>query len=292
VRLEHHKNTSPRKVPSGRIFQSGQWKAGAFFAQEKKEFKAKLGERALLPCCRELPSPESLYNYRVYWQTIQTEVIQAYSGGKPVPDSVPVNSKYVNRTEMDLQNLTLLISPVELSDNNTYECIVQVLENGAYRRACAKLVALVVVADFSKPVISAEVPKDACGSTEVMVTCSSHGGFAEPRVSGILNNMSVNWQTNLSDSKDSLYNVTAKLQLNLTEEIFLTCTVEYDVYKVSSNYTLSNRVKTSSKREGRGGLGWSGWLRILVVFVVVFVICQTLSRHLRRDLPALRSSPS
>uniref|UniRef100_A0A8C4XXM9 Ig-like domain-containing protein n=1 Tax=Gopherus evgoodei TaxID=1825980 RepID=A0A8C4XXM9_9SAUR len=209
------------------------------FAKEKKEFKAKLGESALLPCCYELPSPESLYNYRVYWQTIQTEVIQAYSAGKPVPDSVPVNSKYVNRTEMDLQNLTLLISPVELSDNNTYECIVQVLENGAYKRACAKSVVLVVVADFSKPDISADVPKDACGSTEVTVTCSSHGGFAEPRVSGILNNMSVDWQTNLSDSKDSLYNVTAKLQLNLTEDIFLTCTIEYDVYKVSSNYTLS-----------------------------------------------------
>ncbi|XP_050816891.1 T-lymphocyte activation antigen CD80 [Gopherus flavomarginatus] len=243
------------------------------FAKEKKEFKAKLGESALLPCCYELPSPESLYNYRVYWQTIQTEVIQAYSAGKPVPDSVPVNSKYVNRTEMDLQNLTLLISPVELSDNNTYECIVQVLENGAYKRACAKSVVLVVVADFSKPVISADVPKDACGSTEVMVNCSSHGGFAEPRVSGILNNMSVDWQTNLSDSKDSLYNVTAKLQLNLTEDIFLTCTIEYDVYKVSSNYTLKKLKECpSSPTPSPQGVIIASSLVLICIFLVAIAL--------------------
>lgn len=242
------------------------------FAKEKKEFKAKLGERALLPCCYELPSPESLNNYRVYWQTIQTEVIQAYSAGKPVPSSDRDNSKYVNRTEMDLQNLTLLISPVELSDNNTYECIVQELKNGVYQYKCAERVVLVVVADFSKPVISADVPKDACGSTEVTVSCSSHGGFAEPRVSGILNNMSVDWQTNLSESKDSLYNVTAKLQLNLTEEIFLTCTIEYDGCTVSSNYTLDKPKECPSPTPSPQGAIIASSLVLICIFLVAIAL--------------------
>uniref|UniRef100_A0A674I7Y0 Ig-like domain-containing protein n=1 Tax=Terrapene triunguis TaxID=2587831 RepID=A0A674I7Y0_9SAUR len=195
--------------------------------------KAKVGKIIHLPCCHELPSPESQYNYRVYWQT-EKEVVMAYSAGK----LVRTDAKFVNRTKMDLQNLTMSIFPVKLSDTDTYKCIVQVIEKGP-SKLCDRTVDLVVEADFSKPVISADVPKDACGSTEVTVNCYSHGGFPAPRVSGILNNMSVDWQTNLSDSKDSLYNVTAKLQLNLTEDIFLTCTIEYDDFEVSSNYILS-----------------------------------------------------
>uniref|UniRef100_A0A674I7Q1 Ig-like domain-containing protein n=1 Tax=Terrapene triunguis TaxID=2587831 RepID=A0A674I7Q1_9SAUR len=203
------------------------------FAKENL-VKAKVGKIIHLPCCHELPSPESQYNYRVYWQT-EKEVVMAYSAGK----LVRTDAKFVNRTKMDLQNLTMSIFPVKLSDTDTYKCIVQVIEKGP-SKLCDRTVDLVVEADFSKPVISADVPKDACGSTEVTVNCYSHGGFPAPRVSGILNNMSVDWQTNLSDSKDSLYNVTAKLQLNLTEDIFLTCTIEYDDFEVSSNYILSN----------------------------------------------------
>uniref|UniRef100_A0A8C3SUU6 Immunoglobulin domain-containing protein n=1 Tax=Chelydra serpentina TaxID=8475 RepID=A0A8C3SUU6_CHESE len=223
------------------------------FAQEEKSLKAKVGDSVILPCCHALPSPESLQKYRVYWQTKTLEVVKAYSAGEPVPGSVPVDSKYMNRTKMDLQNLTLLIFPVELSDNDTYKCVVQELEKGAYKRACDMTVVLVVVADFSKPVISADVPEDACGSTEVMVNCSSHGGFPKPRVSGVLNNMSVDWETKPPGSKNSLYNVTATLQLNLTEDIFLTCTIEYDDFKVSSNYSLSKflpivRIHSSERR--------------------------------------------
>ncbi|EMP34788.1 T-lymphocyte activation antigen CD80 [Chelonia mydas] len=206
------------------------------FAQEIT-LKAKVGDSVLLPCCYKLPSLQALFKYRVYWQTKNSDVVIAYSKGT----LLRTDAKYENRTKMDLQNLTMSIFPVKLSDNDIYECIVQELENGAYKLACDVTVVLAVVADFSKPVISADVPKDACGSTEVMVNCSSHGGFPKPRVSGILNNMSVDWQTKAAASENSLYNVTAKLQLNLTEDIVLTCTIEYDDFKVSSNYSLTPR---------------------------------------------------
>ncbi|KAG6925486.1 CD80 molecule, partial [Chelydra serpentina] len=71
------------------------------FAQEEKSLKAKVGDSVILPCCHALPSPESLQKYRVYWQTKTLEVVKAYSAGEPVPGSVPVDSKYMNRTKMD-----------------------------------------------------------------------------------------------------------------------------------------------------------------------------------------------
>ncbi|TFK07820.1 T-lymphocyte activation antigen CD80 [Platysternon megacephalum] len=237
------------------------------FAKESKDFKAKVGESALLPCCHKLPSPESLDKYRVYWQTKTAEVVMAYSAGK----LLGTDAKYVNRTKMDLQNLTMSIFPVKRSDANTYECIVQEIVTGP-SKLCSGTVALVVVADFSKPVISADVPKDACGSTEVMVNCSSHGGFPAARVSGILNNMSVDWQTNFSDS-DSLYNVTAKLQLNLTEDIFLTCTIENDDFKVSSNYTLKKLKECpSSPTPPPQGVIIASSLVLICIFLVAIAL--------------------
>ncbi|XP_005310233.1 T-lymphocyte activation antigen CD80 [Chrysemys picta bellii] len=237
------------------------------FAKENP-VKAKVGNIIHLPCCLALPSTESLSNYRVYWQTEKEEVVMAYSAGKPLGN----DPKYENRIKMDLQNLTMSIFPVKLSDTDTYKCIVQVIEKGP-SKLCDRTVDLVVEADFSKPVISADVPKDACGTTEVMVNCSSHGGFPAPRVSGILNNMSVDWQTNLSDSKESLYNVTAKLQLNLTEDIFLTCTIEYDDFKVSSNYTLKKLKECpSSPTPPPQGVIIASSLVLICIFLVAIAL--------------------
>ncbi|XP_074839586.1 T-lymphocyte activation antigen CD80 [Carettochelys insculpta] len=207
------------------------------FTKEKIKVKARMGETAIMPCCHELSSLESLTHYRIYWQTKPPEVVIAYAGGQWVDN----NPKYQNRTRMDLKNFTMWLSPVELSDKNTYECIVQETK-GSPQKLCDVTVDLFVVADFSRPVISAEIPTHACGPTEVTVNCSSYGGFPKPRVSGLLNNVSVDWQTELPSSKSSLYNVTAKLQLNLTEDTHLTCTIKYDDFEVSSDYIL-NKLK-------------------------------------------------
>lgn len=86
-----------------------------------KEVKSKVGEKVGLPCCHEIPSSESLSNYRVYWQRNTREVVLAYSEGKKIPDY----DQYVNRTELDSKNLTLWIYPVEILDNGTYQCVVQ-----------------------------------------------------------------------------------------------------------------------------------------------------------------------
>ncbi|XP_032908417.1 T-lymphocyte activation antigen CD80-like [Catharus ustulatus] len=200
-------------------------------ALEKKVVRGRVGEKVSLPCCHEIPSSESLQNYRVYWQKNITDVVLAYSKGSMM--SQP--ERYQNRTEMDLWNLTLWISPVEILDNGSYQCVVQ--RNSIV--VCDEPVILFVTADFSKPNITAEVSAESCESTETVVTCSSHGGFPKPRISGTLNNMSVEWNARwVSESSLSPYNVTGKLVLNVTKDVNITCSVEYNGISKSASLLL------------------------------------------------------
>lgn len=90
----------------------------AGYTLEKKVVKSKVGEEVILPCCHEIPSSEL---HRVYWQKNTTEVVLAYAEGKMISK----HERYENRTKMDTRNLTLWISPVEILDNGTYQCVVQ-----------------------------------------------------------------------------------------------------------------------------------------------------------------------
>ncbi|XP_009696573.1 PREDICTED: T-lymphocyte activation antigen CD80, partial [Cariama cristata] len=206
------------------------------YALEKKVVKSKVGEKIGLPCCHEIPNSESLHNYRVYWQKNTTEVVLAYAEGKKISE----HERYENRTEMDTRNLTLWISPVEILDNGPYQCVVQHLRQSQNSVVvCDEPVTLFVTADFSKPNITAEVPTDPCEQTEVVVTCSSHGGFPKPQISGALNNKSVVWNASwVSESSFSPYNVTGKLRINVTKDIGITCSIEYNGFSKSASLLL------------------------------------------------------
>ncbi|NXO06890.1 CD80 protein, partial [Oriolus oriolus] len=200
-------------------------------ALEKKVVKSKVGEKVSLPCCYEIPSSESLHRYRVYWQKNITDVVLAYAEG----EMIPKHERYQNRAEMDLSNLTLWISPTEILDNGSYNCVVQY--NSAV--VCAESVILFVTADFSKPNITAEVSADSCEYTEMAIICSSHGGFPKPKISGALNNMPMEWNASwVSESSFSPYNVTGKLVLNVTKDINITCSVEYSGFAKSTSLLL------------------------------------------------------
>ncbi|NXN96365.1 CD80 protein, partial [Rhinopomastus cyanomelas] len=202
-----------------------------------KTVKSKVGDRVALPCCK-IPSSESLQNYRVYWQKTTMEVVLAYDYG----EKISRNEQYDNRTEMDGRNLTLWISPVEIRDNGSYDCVVQHRKSSQNPVVlfCVEHVTLFVTADFSKPDVTAEVAADSCESTEVLVTCSSHGGFVKPRISGALNNKSVVWAASwVSASGLSTYSVTAKLWLNVTKDSSFTCSVEYNGLVRSTSLLLN-----------------------------------------------------
>ncbi|PKK32352.1 CD80 molecule [Columba livia] len=205
----------------------------AGYALEKKVIKGKVGAKVGLPCCYEIPSSESLQNYRVYWQKNTTDVVLAYSEGKMI--STPKN-----RTEMNETNLTLWISPVKILDSGPYQCIVQHLRTSQNSVVvCEEAVTLFVTADFTEPNITTEVSADSCELTEMVVRCSSHGGFPKPKISGTLNNVSVVWNASwVSKSSLSPYNVTGTLWLNVTEDISITCSIENDGFSKSTSLFL------------------------------------------------------
>uniref|UniRef100_A0A8C3KSK1 Ig-like domain-containing protein n=1 Tax=Calidris pygmaea TaxID=425635 RepID=A0A8C3KSK1_9CHAR len=175
-------------------------------ALEKKEVKSKLGETVGLPCCHEIPSSDSLHNYRVYWQKNIREVVLAYAEGKEISK----NQRYENRTEMNDRNFTLWISPVEIPDKGPYQCVVQHLK-------------------------SSQNPSVLCDETVTLIV----SGFPKPKMSGTLNNESVVWNvTWVSESSLSPYNVTGKLQLNVTKDVIFTCSVESDGLTKSASLLL------------------------------------------------------
>ncbi|NWS67068.1 CD80 protein, partial [Crotophaga sulcirostris] len=204
---------------------------------EKKVFKSKVGEKVSLPCCHEIPSSENLQNYRVYWQKNTTEVVLAYAEGK----RISTRNRYDNKTEMNTSSLTLLISAVEILDTGPYQCVVQ------HRRpsqnqvvVCDETLTLYVTADFSKPNVTAEVSAKTCESTEMVVRCSSYGGFPKPRIFGAFNNESVVWNASwMSESSFSPYNVIGELRLNVTKEDIITCSIEYPGLAKSTSLLLS-----------------------------------------------------
>ncbi|XP_064267085.1 T-lymphocyte activation antigen CD80 [Passer domesticus] len=205
-------------------------------ALEKKVVKSKVGEKVSLPCCHEIPSSESLHKYRVYWQKNITDVVLAYSEGSKIFQ----HERYQNRTEMDPWNLNLWISPMEILDNGSYQCVVQ--RNSVL--VCSESVILFVTADFSMPNITAEVSAESCELTEMVITCSSHGGFPKPKISGALNNVSMEWNASwVSESSFSPYSVTGKLVLNVTKDVNISCSVEYSGFAKSSSLLLK---KTNS----------------------------------------------
>ncbi|NWX15216.1 CD80 protein, partial [Aegotheles bennettii] len=207
-------------------------------ALEKKVVQSKVGEKVGLPCCHEISSPESLQNYRVYWQTNTTDVVLAYAGGKKISEHVRFLQRYENRTEMDTRNFTLWISPVEIPDNGSYQCVVQQYSHNSFV-LCDERVTLFVTADFSDPNITVEVPADPCESTEMVVRCSSYGGFPKPKISGVLNNESVVWNTSwVSESSLSPYSVTSELRLNVTKDVKFTCSIEYNGFVKSTSLLL------------------------------------------------------
>uniref|UniRef100_A0A8C5X0G8 Ig-like domain-containing protein n=1 Tax=Malurus cyaneus samueli TaxID=2593467 RepID=A0A8C5X0G8_9PASS len=203
-------------------------------ALQEKVIRSKVGEKVSLPCCHEIPSSESLHKYRVYWQKNITDVVLAYSEG----NMISKHKRYQQRTEMDPRNLTLWISPVEILDNGSYQCVVQrnsmvfLLLNGNQISLAS--------ADFSNPNITAEVTADSCDLTEMVIMCTSHGGFPKPKISGALNNVSVEWNASwVSKSSLSPYNVTGKLLLNVTKDVNITCSVEHNGFVKSTSLFLS-----------------------------------------------------
>uniref|UniRef100_A0A6J0V0P9 T-lymphocyte activation antigen CD86-like isoform X1 n=1 Tax=Pogona vitticeps TaxID=103695 RepID=A0A6J0V0P9_9SAUR len=209
------------------VFQSGS-------SDKVQKVIAKLGDEAKLPCNYRIPPGESITNYNIYWQTPEkpTPLVVNFYVKDEEDDHIDV--RYKNRTKINEQNLTLSIFSVKVSDERTYECIIikDVLVSKSR-------VDLSVVADFSKPIIN-EKPLNACGPVWLTLTCTSDGGYPRPMMLGSINNNTETWHTiTTQDNKTGRFQITGNLQHNMTENILVHCSVEYQDLKVSTNFSLS-----------------------------------------------------
>ncbi|XP_067322405.1 T-lymphocyte activation antigen CD80 [Anolis sagrei] len=198
---------------------------------------AKVGDEAKLPCsCSRKYTGSELKTYKIYWQKpVRKEreelVVISHKDGKDEPERK--DQHYQNRTKMNEKNLTLSIFSVQASDKGTYKCII--VKDG---KKCDDSVNLSVVADFRRPIISAGIP-NGCDPALLTLWCSSHGGLnPDFKMLGSINNKTENWTvSSTADNQTELLNVTGYMQLNVTGNILVQCSIEYAGRQVSANFT-------------------------------------------------------
>ncbi|KAH0624923.1 hypothetical protein JD844_032852, partial [Phrynosoma platyrhinos] len=200
---------------------------------------AKVGDEIKLPCNSGIrPADISLALHYIYWQIkVKNEdtdrVVISYALGTEEHDSK--HPHYRNRTRMNEKNFTLSISPVKVSDEGTYRCVI--LKD---RKIGDGSINLTVVAHFRKPAIYVETPPNTCGPTQLTLSCSFHEGYPAPKMLGSINNETVEWNYTVTfDNQTELYNVTGQMQINVTEDIFVQCSAVYAGFKESVNLTWS-----------------------------------------------------
>ncbi|XP_015673194.1 T-lymphocyte activation antigen CD80-like [Protobothrops mucrosquamatus] len=204
-------------------------------SQEVTKVAVQAGDEARLPC--KITISTLLESYYIYWQkpTIRgnrDKVVISFKNGK---ECEPEKDKsYKNRSKIDKQNLTLLISSVAINDSGTYKCIA-ILQN---HREGEALIDLSVITPFSKPIILDNLSSERCDSTNLTLRCLSHGGSSRPEMFGFINKKAVNWTSTVTSNKE-LFNITGTLQLNTTENMLVECLVRFSDFHVSTNYSLN-----------------------------------------------------
>ncbi|XP_062831024.1 V-set domain-containing T-cell activation inhibitor 1 isoform X1 [Anolis carolinensis] len=239
---------------------------------------AKVGDEAKLPCnCHKKYTVNELKTYTIYWQKPvgngkKDLVVIAHRDGKDEPNRK--DQRYQNRTKMNEQNLTLSIFSVQASDKGTYKCII-ITNEGTDEES----VNFSVVADFSKPNIYAEIP-NGCDLTQLTLRCSSHGGLNKDfKMLGSINNKTEKWTvSSTTDNQTELLNVTGYMQLNVTENIVVQCSVVYAGIQISANFTWSISKECLLTAPPHGIIIASSVILVFLVAVLV-VIFRRLSKY-------------
>ncbi|XP_026519855.1 T-lymphocyte activation antigen CD80-like [Notechis scutatus] len=200
------------------------------------------GDEARLPCRYQITSG-TLKSYYIYWQKYnfdkQDLVVISYKNGEEV--ELEKDKSYKNRSKLEEQNLTLSIASVTVNDSGLYKCFA-ILETRLKGETSTRLS---VIVPFSTPIILNNLSGEHCDSKNLTLMCLSHGGSSEPKMYGSINENPVNW-TVTSNEIFGHFNITGTLQLNMTENILIQCSVHYLDFQVSSNYSL-NMTKNCSE---------------------------------------------
>ncbi|XP_058517927.1 T-lymphocyte activation antigen CD80 [Ochotona princeps] len=188
-----------------------------------------VNEMAALSCDYNI-SVSELVNMRIYWQKDQQMVLSIIS------EQVEVWPEYKNRTFPDIiNNLSLVILALRLSDKGTYTCVVQKSENGVFEVVHLTSVTLLIRADFPSPSIvdvGDPVPNIK------RIRCSASGGFPEPHLSWWEDGELSAVNTTVSQDLDTtLYTISSDLEFNVTKNHSIMCLIKYGDSRVSQTFT-------------------------------------------------------
>ncbi|XP_055965106.1 T-lymphocyte activation antigen CD80 [Sorex fumeus] len=185
---------------------------------------------AILPCGYNISTLE-LAKMRIYWQKQNDMVLSVING------QTKVWKKYENRTIPDFSNNhSIAILGLRLSDNGTYTCIIQKLNQVSYEVKHRANVKLLVKAYFHVPII---IDLGNPSPKIKRIQCSTSGGFPEPHLSWVENGeeLTVANTTVSQDPETELYTISSELDFNATNSHSFMCLVKYGNLQVSQNFT-------------------------------------------------------
>ncbi|XP_076832132.1 T-lymphocyte activation antigen CD80 [Brachyhypopomus gauderio] len=168
---------------------------------------------------------------RIYFQkVVQSSTPEIFINGYYENTKLDVHPAYVNRTRVDVQQISMELSQLSLNDTGMYRCIVFRKNYEIYKTEFN----LTVTGRYSVPVItqgpcSPTDPSDTVPSCTV--TCWSSGGYPQSKVNWtmdggghgiVIREASHRFER---DQHTGLWNVSQNATVNCTELINITCTV-------------------------------------------------------------------
>ncbi|KAG9331074.1 hypothetical protein JZ751_020272 [Albula glossodonta] len=233
---------------------------------------ATIGQSVNLPCNYTLHTPLDPLRVRIYWQGKKSkqqndyeQVLHVFNKGREEPERQ--DEQFRDRTSIQLQLiplglLSLRIAPVTPQDDSTHIITYLQMPDNSVRSICKTT--LRAVARFQKPEVSVVCLKT---EGEVLLVCTSDGGFPKPTVSWTGVNFSTPPDTNVTlNSKNSSYSINSILRLNGTQHPRGTCTV--------TNPALPETLSTSVRLSEHcvGATPESGTPTKMVIMCVVVVL--------------------
>ncbi|XP_073475180.1 CD276 antigen isoform X1 [Aquarana catesbeiana] len=198
-----------------------------------------LDEDVILPCWFTPPVGFSVQNLSLFWKLTSLQQVHAFTLGQEQLENQEPN--FINRTQLFLSklpegNMSLLLRKVQLSDEGTYTCFVNV---GNYSSAA---VSLQVAASFTKPILHLEPSEGLKPGDHVTVTCHTYRGYPEAEIlwqDGKGQNLTENITTSQVANEEGLFRVQSSVHVILETSDTYTCLVYNPILQVVTHASLS-----------------------------------------------------
>nr|XP_009930556.1 PREDICTED: T-lymphocyte activation antigen CD86 [Opisthocomus hoazin] len=181
------------------------------------QVKSFLNHTAYLSCYFPNSQKTDIKDLRVFWQKGAAEVVHEVYYGQEIHDNL--SPKYINRTKMDMEKWTLQLLNAGIVDEGEYTCIIQHRDKGSPKVIHTSECLLHIIANYSQPEIAWLHTGEQKPSEYVNLSCSSSGGYPEPKQMTWLISRENTTYTQIrhmdvsQDAVTKLYNVTSKLNI-------------------------------------------------------------------------------